>query len=267
MFLGKGTLWVSVGFGVARVLTKSICWDGRVNWFEWTYINKASKKKMLICHLAFKTFFSIQKCFVFFSWFDPAAEDCLFLRFWRKLGQNYVGLPTFVSVLTIPFLAHILFLYTGPWPGSLLPPASAFLSVHFCICYQKIFWRGPGWLSQGACDSWSWGHESEPHVGHAAYLKKGILGHPSLFMTHINSAYSCELMQYLHGEGHFTEVNWGSSDRLGRWKLNPESRFPDLCCSSFHSHCLFVIAKASCVTLLIPKILERDGRGSLFTGH
>ena len=35
--------------------------------------------------------------------------------------------------------------------------------------------RKPGWLSQRACDSWSWSHELEPHVGYRDYLNFSIM--------------------------------------------------------------------------------------------
>ena len=116
------------------------------------------------------------------------------------------------------------------------------LPLPFCqsisvSAFEEIFLGAHGWLSQEAYDSRSWGDEFKPHVGYRTYLKQ-FLCYPSLFITHISGACPCELMQYLHEEGHLTEVNWWSSDHIGRGKLNPESGFL-LCSVRVFSHCMY----------------------------
>lgn len=162
-----------MGSGLACVLPRRIC-QGE----DSTYLKEHLLiwlQKRLLCHLGIfikKKLFSLQKCFVFISCFDPAAEKYCLFWMWIKLRQNCVGLPTFGSVLTVPLIVHSLFCILvhdlGPFFPQILPLPQFF----FCTCYQK-----------------------------------SILGHLSLFITYIN--YSCphRLMQHPCEKGHFIGTN------------------------------------------------------------
>lgn len=110
-------------------------------------------------------------------------------RFWLKLRQNHVRLPTFDSVLTVPLIVcSIRFFCSSTLAWFLLSPTSAFPQVHFCIWYSKK-----------------------------------SLSHLSLFTTWISHACLCGLMSHTHEE----VFNWYCSGHTERGKLNPKSRTPD----------------------------------------
>ena len=103
-------------------------------------------------------------------------------------------------------------------------------------------------------------------------LSKHILGHPSVFIMHITYTCCYGLIQHPHEEGHFTQVNWYTSGPIGRWKLNPESRFSDLYFPLVFTLTVFfivVIVKTSCVNTppTSTKLYMRGERHEKFSFH
>lgn len=176
--------------GSVHALTRRICQDGKVNWFEWACTNMASKRcywAILLGPVFFLSFNSFLSKNTLFSSHDLILQQEKMVLI--KAEAKSCGVPIFGSVLTVP------------------------LTV-----YRRVYWP----------DSFSPQPLLSPTFISVLVLTKS-LSHLSLFITCISHACPCELMSHPHEEV-FNLIllrshrKWNTKPRIQiSWLMSPTS--------------------------------------------